>query len=244
MMNKTIVGIIFAFLFISAIVIAGPINVDESFAELMTWTGLYGYPSACPAGSAVTQVDDVITCTDSWVNIDGDNMTGDLDVTGNVTADNVFILADIYLHTDTVEAIGTAGLWYNVTFIYNGDAIKHNINHTYNDSTNDTITILYDGIYDFKYAANFNNTNANPDDYAIIRLLINGIEHNGSGMGRHMTKQNAQVPVTSCTSINLTAGDEIKMQYTSTSTDTNLMVQSDLYLEHYDSARLCIKRIR
>lgn len=245
MMKKTFIGIIATFVLLSALVFAGPLNViSTGVATALNWTGIENYPSACPAGSAVTQVDDIITCTDSWVNIDGDNMTGDLDVAGDITSDNVFILADIYLHTNVVQAIGTAGTWYNVSFIHNGDTIKHNINHTHDNDTNDTITILYDGIYDFSYAANFNNTNANPDDYAIIRLIVNGLEHNGSGIGKYMTKQNAQITVNGCTAINLTTGDEIKMQFTSTSTDTNLMLQSDLYLEHYDSARLCIKRAR
>ena len=168
------------------------------------------------------------------IKFDGDNATGG----------NLFINADIFLHTDMAQAVGGAGTWYNVTFTHNGD-YKHNIDHTYNDDTNDTITIIYDGIYDVKYAANFNNTNANPDDYAVIRLIVNGVEHNSSGMGSgKITKQNAHVPVSGCTRINLSTGDEVKMQFTSTSTDTNIELQSNLYLEHYDSARICLSRIR
>ncbi|MCK5281867.1 MAG: hypothetical protein KAK00_00495 [Nanoarchaeota archaeon] len=256
-MKKLIIATILCLFVLSSVIYAGPINVDEGFAELMAWSGLYSYPSACPAGSAITQLDDSVTCTDGWVNIDGDNWTGNMnagdynitnisnvDANGNITAENVFILSDIYLHTDYARAVSNAGTWYNISFTHNGNILKQNIQHTYNDNTNDTITILNSGIYDFKYAANFNNTNANPDDYAVIRLTINGIELNGSGMGRHMSKANANVPITGCTRYNLTAGDEIKMQFTSTSTDTSLELQSGLYLDHYDSARLCIVKIR
>ena len=169
---------------------------------------------------------------------------GNLNVISNITADNVFILADIHLHTDFTQAVGTAGTWYNISFTHNTNVIKHNLDHTYNDNTNDTITVVYAGIYDVKYAINVNNTAANPDDYAILRITVNDIEHNSSGISTYLSKANAHRTLTGCTRIDLNAGDTIKLQFTSTSTDTSLEVQTDLYLEHYDSARLCLVRIR
>lgn len=42
-----------------------------------TWTNLQDYPAACPAG-AITALNDSVTCTDAWVDVAGDTMTGDL----------------------------------------------------------------------------------------------------------------------------------------------------------------------
>ena len=48
------------------------------------WTNLSGYPVACSTYSAITGLNDSVTCTDSWVNIDGDTMTGDLNISGSL----------------------------------------------------------------------------------------------------------------------------------------------------------------
>lgn len=46
----------------------------------LTWTYLYGYPVACPADSAITQLGDSVTCTafnigSTWVNATNVNAT-------------------------------------------------------------------------------------------------------------------------------------------------------------------------
>ena len=68
------------------------------------WTYLQNYPAACPAGSAITQLDDTITCTDGWVDIDGDTMTGNLEVNANFTVNT----DDLFINSNTGNiGIGT-----------------------------------------------------------------------------------------------------------------------------------------
>ena len=155
----------------------------------------------------------------------GDKYTNGIRFDGeNATGGNLYINADIFLHTNTGQSVTGAGTWSNITFTHDVGE-KHNIIHTYNDDTNDTITVIYTGVYDFKYAVNFNNTNANPDDYAYLRIAINGVEHNGSGIATYLSKQNAHRTLSGCTRAELTAGDTINLQFTITSTDTNVEAQ-------------------
>jgi len=64
----------------------GDLNVNNSNStDFMTWTGLHTYPAACPVDTYVTQIDDSVTCTgisDVYVLTSGDEMTGNLTLTG------------------------------------------------------------------------------------------------------------------------------------------------------------------
>ena len=54
-------------------------NITAFFLDgNLSWDNLYNYPVACPNGSAITLLGDIVTCTDSWVNVVGDTMTGNL----------------------------------------------------------------------------------------------------------------------------------------------------------------------
>jgi hypothetical protein len=171
------------------------------------------------------------------------NNINNLIATGNITGENVFIKSDIFLHTDDSSNVAIAGKWYNVTFTHNTNIIVQGINHTYNDVTNDTIIPTYTGVYDLKFAGNFNDTSVNPSEYAYMRIIVNGVEVHGSGAYSYISKQYAHVIVNGCARIEITAGDEVKLQFTGTSTNTNLEAQSG-YFDHVDSARLCLVRIR
>ena len=188
-------------------------------------------------------VDSVITALSSvYCALSGCSMTGNLDSTGNVTAENVFIKSDIFIHTDSSQSVLSAGTWVNITFIHES-TIKQRMTHTHDDSTNDTITAMDTGVYDFKFAINVNDTSANPDDYAYVRVVVDGVEITGSGMQSYISKGNEHVVVKGCVRAELTSGDEIKLQFTSSSTNTNLEAQNG-YMDHSDSARLCLHRIR
>jgi len=54
-----------------------PLIVSGNLSGNSTWQH-QSYPAACPVGSAVTALGDSTTCTDSWLNSNGDNMTGNL----------------------------------------------------------------------------------------------------------------------------------------------------------------------
>jgi len=107
----------------------------------LKWTDLYDYPVACPANSAITQLNDSVTCTDglytlleiatnmgnwsndkpdyynasvsneTYVNVDGDTMSGDLIMNANIVINNNITNSDntarAYFDSDgvwTVEA--------------------------------------------------------------------------------------------------------------------------------------------
>lgn len=46
-----------------------------------TWTNLQDYPVACPSG-AITALNDSVTCSDLWVDVVGDTLTGNLTING------------------------------------------------------------------------------------------------------------------------------------------------------------------
>lgn len=53
----------------------------------MNWTKLQNFPAACPGSSAITQLNGSVTCSDLWVDVSGDVMTGNLNLTSqNVSA--------------------------------------------------------------------------------------------------------------------------------------------------------------
>lgn len=61
----------------------GTLNADNIVGNItgeVNWTNLENYPSACPGSSAVTTLGDSATCSDLWVDVAGDNMTGDLQI--------------------------------------------------------------------------------------------------------------------------------------------------------------------
>lgn len=48
------------------------------------WQNLSNYPDKCPSSSAVTGINDSITCTDSWLDAAGDTATGDMNFTTQI----------------------------------------------------------------------------------------------------------------------------------------------------------------
>lgn len=50
-------------------------NIIGTISGAIDWTNLQNYPTACPGSSAITQLDDSVTCSDLWVDITGDDVT-------------------------------------------------------------------------------------------------------------------------------------------------------------------------
>jgi len=146
-------------------------------------------------------------------------LSGNLNASGyNATADNIWIPSYLSTHTNSTIAIASAGVWYNVTFDVHDDTIKQGITHTYNDATNDTFIIIDTGIYEVDYGLSYIDSAANPTNHVAIRLIKNG-----------------EVA-------NLTAGDEIKLQFISSSTTVSIKTEST-YGGHPTSANINIYRI-
>jgi len=94
----------------------------------MNWTKLKNYPSACPGSSAITLLNDSVTCSDLWVDTAGDNMTGNLNVTGDIIVSGEINATNInldkygvsaYLNATATTTTTLADTWYpiNGTFI-------------------------------------------------------------------------------------------------------------------------------
>lgn len=126
-----ILGIIFAISLVSAAFYPEPFNTNVDFnnynatgADIMSakkiigaiivgnytgamnWTVLQNYPVACPGSSAVTTLDDSVTCSDLWVNSAGDNMTGSLNTTSYINARSLNVTSPSYFFSD-VNITGT-----------------------------------------------------------------------------------------------------------------------------------------
>ena len=168
---------------------------------------------------------------------------GGLNVTENITADNVFLLADISVHTNATIPVASAGVWYNVTFDDGIDGPVKDISHTYNDGTNDTFTIVHTGTYEIRYTVTVADSNPTPGTHVAVRLIKNGVEIDGSLLEEDSTRQYADFTIGNGPHADLTAGDEIKLQFTAS--DTSVSMEShQTYGDHKDSATVKMKRIR
>jgi len=200
----------------------------------MNWTKLKNYPVACPAYSAITLLNDSVTCT-SYESM------STLNVTGNITSENVYLPAYLSTHTN-VSINAVEGVWVNVTFDVHEDSEKEGINHTYNDATNDTFTIVSDGVYQIDYGISFLDNEANPTNTVAIRIIKNNEEIEGSIFEKDTTKQNALGTIYRVVRASLNAGDKIKLQFISNSTTVSLKTEGT-YGEHPTSANINLHRI-
>ena len=113
----------------------------------MNWTSLQNYPVACPGTGAITQLGDSVTCSDLWVNVAGDNMTGNLNVSGNVTADYFFGSGANLFDVNTSGFVTTESdpIWQgNSSWIISNASINYSLK-TYN-------------LWDERWTSTFNST--------------------------------------------------------------------------------------
>src|SRR4030042_985190 len=98
--------------YMGGILITPGANVNKTYVDAQdviinnsakNWTQLQNYPSACPSYSSVTALNDTVTCTDSWLNNDGEvstgayqfqslNTTNSLNVQGNITVNSTTMI--------------------------------------------------------------------------------------------------------------------------------------------------------
>ena len=83
------------------------------------WVMLKTYPAACPSG-AITTLGDTVTCTDSWVDVTGDDMTGDLNFSyanitnaTNVNATTFYQDSNAVIDASTISSqnVNGSGYW-------------------------------------------------------------------------------------------------------------------------------------
>ena len=167
---------------------------------------------------------------------------GDLNVTGNVTAENIFIPQDFYTHTQENLSVDTAGHWYNVTFDEE-QGIGVGILHVYDDPTNDTFTIVEDGVYKITVSIGLVDIEPLPNNVIVIRFTKNNVEIHGSAFEKDSTKQNEHITMHHTAISECSAGDKIRFQFTA-SDDTVFMETLGTYADHPDSASIYIEKKR
>ena len=193
----------------------------------MNWTKLQNYPAACPGGSAITGLNDSVTCSDLWVDVAGDNMTGDLNIDGNlnITGSISNHLSHIHGLVTEVHNVTSGGQWYNLTFNNSFTDLSY-----LNFEDNRTIVIDHDGHYTINFGMGFKDSASSPNANVGMRVTINGVEIVGSYIEQDTKKQNSDIWSEHVTHTELSAGDKLNMQYISDDT-TVTIEQDDTYAE-------------
>ncbi len=174
----------------------------------------------------------VLQVTSDWFN-----------VTGNITAENVFLPQFIFPHTNVTIPIRGANLWTNVSFDQEVTSIKQGIGHTSTDGTNTTFSINADGIYDLSFDFDMIDTSASATDIDMAGRLIyiNGTEIDGSLFETDITKQQVETEISHHFMAELKAGDKILFQFIADDGDVELSTHST-FGEHPDGASVVIKK--
>jgi len=171
-------------------------------------------------------------------------VNGSLNVTKNITSENVFIPQYIYSHTNETIPIKGANLWTNVTISQEDSDIKQGITHTYNDNTNHTFTIGKDGVYDIDYDFDVEDTSAGASDIDVAGRLIysNGSEIKGSVFETDITKQGVEVEISHDFLAELRSGYIIVFQFVATDADVQISTHGT-FGDYPESATIKIDKI-
>lgn len=148
----------------------------------------------------------------------------------------------IFAHTNVTIPITEAGVWHNITFDKQPSTPRLRIDHNYSDETNDTFTILRDGVYDIHGHISIQDSAVNPVSNIVFRFVKNGVEIDGSVREKDLDKKDWDTLGSTTVFVELNASDEIKFQFTSDQTTVSLETDRT-YGVHYDSAVIKIERI-
>jgi len=139
-------------------------------------------------------------------------ISGDVDVDGTVLGSNTFLPQSIQVHDEGNFTPPSTSVWFNLTFEEVAD-VKQGITHTHDDGTNDTITINEGGLYRLSYLVSFEDSTASPTSSNAVRVTRNSVEIKGSVEEEDSFKQNSDQTIDHNFLANLTAGDEVRLQF-------------------------------
>ncbi len=162
---------------------------------------------------------------------------------GNVTADNIHLPAYMRTSSNSTIAVGSAGVWENITFSKSAESLKVNIEHTYNDATNETITINDAGTYWVSYTISFIDTAPNPAAHIGAQLWSTTTDSRVKGSYAEIdsTKQNTEMFLHNSFLCEFTAGETIKTQFTASETTVSI-IPHGTYNPKPASAQISIAR--
>lgn len=147
----------------------------------------------------------------------------------------------LFRHTNTTITVAIPGVFYNITFA-ESNGVSQGINHTHDDTTNDTFTITKDGVYDLHAHLSFQDSAALPVSNIVFRFIKNGVEIPGSLREKDLDKKDWDTLASTTIFAEFNKGDEIKLQFTSD--ETTVSLESDhTYGVHEDTSVIKIKKI-
>ena len=175
--------------------------------------------------------------------------SGNITAEGNITSSNVFVPHYLFAHTNaTIPLIG-ADIWTNITFLEDfpgeGDIdIKFGIAHIRNDATNQSFTILEDGVYDVEYDYDIVDTSIASTDVDVAGRAIfnNGTEIIGSIFETDLIKKNIEGELSHTFLVKLKAGDVIILQFIASVAGVEIQTHGT-FGDHFDSATITIKKV-
>ena len=214
------------------------------------------YPNPISANYPIFQIRGTTAQTGDltqWLDVDTNVLAGvtssggayfldNVNITGNVTAENVFLPAYVSSHTNDTIPVASAGVWYNITFDQEVAEFKKRITHNFNDETNDTFTIQDTGTYEITYHLTFEDSQATPLNHVVARVIKNNVELNGFTIEVDTTKQNADLLMHHSDLAELIVGDNLSLQFTSDATTVSLTTHLT-YGDHQNTGHITIKRI-
>lgn len=172
------------------------------------------------------------------------NYKDNLNVTGNITSENVFYPQYIYAHTDKTIGVAGANIWTNMTFDEETTAIMFGISHTATDDTNETFMVMEDGIYDIDYDFDLEDTSPGASDINVAGRLIftNGSEVIGSVFETDIVRQGAEAELTHNFLARCKAGDSFKFQFVASDADVQVSTHGT-FGDHPESATILMMKV-
>jgi len=147
-----------------------------------------------------------------------------LNVSSNITSDNVFVPQYIFAHHNHSEFVLGADLWTNISFDEEETHIAFGIDQTFNDATNQTFTITNPGIYDISYDMDLIDTSASSTDIHVAGrvIFVNGTGIDGSVFETEITKKDIEEEISHEFLAELIAGNKIIFQFIAGDADVEL----------------------
>lgn len=168
-----------------------------------------------------------------------DNSSWNVNITGNITAQNVWLPVYAFVHSNLTTDLLLTETWYNLT--YNHCEMCNNVNITLND--NNTITIEQAGIYQIGWTIIITDTTVAPVANVITILTKNGVSIDGSLMQKDTQKKDANEELRNNVMFSANVGDIIRIQIRTTHDTVSVVPIETATGEHVDSSTFVIKKI-
>ena len=149
--------------------------------------------------------------------------------------------AHAFAHTNATMTVSMTD-WTNITFEQEPAKPVALINHDSVGNLNHTFNITTPGIYHITYFSSFTDASPSPTADIAIRIILNGIEINGSAFESDVTRQDAEVEISNAINARLETGDVLAFQFIAGDPDVALDTHSN-FGQHPDSATITMERI-